>query len=215
MPKDLSVERSKGAGKTDGGVDSMAREGHLLRILAASLLGLNQMKAKPIFCKYGSFLATVAFLLFLPGATTGLANSLVCDSTGDSPMYGLSIPTGKIAALLEGGKRITGFKVKVSGGILCSVTRIPFDWWFSIEPDMESYQVHAEAGHGASWLTMDEVNGGVFENFLVLKAFSLKGPPLLKGPLRIRVDLSIDVPAAEREEYVTINDKDMLLTPQK
>jgi hypothetical protein len=83
------------------------------------------------------------------------------------------------------------------------------DWWVRIEPDMEAYQIHAEAGHGASWLTTDDIGHGAFDKFIVVKALPKE------GKLKIRVDLSIDIPSEEKEKYEIVTEKDMVLVPYK
>jgi hypothetical protein len=128
-------------------------------------------------------------------------------------MYVVSIPSEKVAPLLKDGRRVTGFKVKVSSGLLCGYAKIPMDWWVRIEPDMEAYQIHAEAGHGASWLDVDDIGHGAFDKFIVVKALPKVGKKA--GKLEIRVDLSIDIPNEEKEKYEIIRDKDMLILPYK
>ncbi len=157
----------------------------------------------------GCIAVLLALLCFEMPRVATAGNPLVCTSAPDSPMYVVSIPPEKIAPLLKDGRRITGFKVKVSSGLLCSYARIPMDWWVRIEPDMEAYQIHAEAGHGASWLTTNDISHGAFDKFIVVKAAPKE------GKLKIRANLSIDIPSEEKERYEIITEKDMILVPYK
>lgn len=73
--------------------------------------------------------------------------------------------------------------------------------------------MHAEAGHGASWLDLNDINHGAFDRFIVVKALPKGGKKA--GKLEIRVDLSIDIPSEEKEKYEIIKEKDMVLVPYK
>lgn len=158
-----------------------------------------------LFC-----MLTAAIILFLaPISVIAFQKSLICTPEADSRMFVVSIPSEKIIPHLEKGNRITTYKIKLSAGRLCGVAKIPMDWWIRVEPEMEPYQVQAEAGHGASWLAIKDIHEGAFDKFLVITALPKN------GRFQIRVELSIDIPMEGQDKHVIIEEKDMLLVPNK
>jgi hypothetical protein len=160
---------------------------------------------------YGLFcMLTAANILFLtPISVCASQKSLICTSEADSQLFLISIPSEKVIPHLEKANRITTYKIKLSAGRLCGVAKIPMDWWIRVEPEKEPYQVQAEAGHGASWLAIKDIKEGAFDKFLVIKALTKK------ERLKIRAELSINIPMEEQEKHVTLEEKDMLLVPYK
>lgn len=162
---------------------------------------------------YGLFcMLTAATLLFLTPISVfvfAFQNSWICTSEAGSQLFIISIPSEKIIPHLEKANRITTCKIKLSAGRLCGVTKIPLDWWIRIEPEKEPYQVQAEAGHGASWLSIKDIKEGAFDKFLVIKTLSKN------RRLKIRAEFSINIPMGEQEKHLILEEKDMLLVPYK
>jgi hypothetical protein len=151
-----------------------------------------------------------AISLFLaPIPAFAFQKSLICTSEANSQMFVISIPSKKFIPHLEKANRITTYKIKLSAGRLCGVAKIPIDWWIRVDPEKEPYQVQAEAGHGASWLAIKDINEGAFDKFLVIKAITKN------GRLKIRAEFSINIPTGGQEKHVIIEEKDMLLVPYR
>lgn len=158
-----------------------------------------------LFC-----MLTAAIILLLASISVfAFQKSLVCTSEAESQMFVVSIPSEKIIPHLKKTNRITTYKIKLSSGRLCGVTKVPMDWWMRVEPEKETYQVQAEAGHGVSWLTIKDIKEGAFNKFLIIKSLTPK------GRVRIRAELSINIPMEEQEQQVILEEKDMLLVPYK
>jgi hypothetical protein len=160
---------------------------------------------------YGLFrMLTAATLLFLtPISVFAFQNSLTGTSEAGSQLFIISIPSEKVIPHLEKANRITTCKIKLSAGRLWGVTKIPLDWRIRIEPEKEPYQVQAEAGHGASWLSIKDIKEGAFDKFLVIKTLSKN------RRLKIRAEFSINIPMGEQEKHLILEEKDMLLVPYK
>lgn len=122
-------------------------------------------------------------------------------------MLRVTIPAEKLIPHLQGGNRVTGYKVTVRQGLLCGILKIPDDWWIRVEPVMERYQINASAGHGASYLPIRDISAGAFDNFIIIKAFPKD------GPLKIEIEFSIDIPMEEEERLVAMTENDVSLAP--
>lgn len=124
-----------------------------------------------------------------------------------SDRFLVTIPADKLIGHLDAGKRITGYSIETSGRIH-AVLKIPLDWSIRVMQGVGLLPLEAEAGHGASWLTVEDVKEGAFEGFLVIEAL-----PERSGELKIKADFSVDVPMKEHKEHFTIEEKDMAVVP--
>jgi len=119
----------------------------------------------------------------------------------------VSIPVEKLITQLQDGKRITQYTIKLSSARVYGVVKIPDDWWITIKPEIEDQQIKASAGHGASWLTIENVIQGAFDKFLIIEADK-------EGcKLQIVIDISIDIPSDEEEKHIRIETKDLKIAP--
>ena len=129
--------------------------------------------------------------------------------------FWVTIPAEVLTKHLDGGKRVTAFTVKLLSPVYVSgVANIPYDWWVRVNPLTnpvgEKVQVSAEAGHGASWLTLEEVVAGAFHNFLVIEA-ELRSDS--STPPDLEAVFAIDIPEEEEAKLVTVKSSDMVFPP--
>jgi hypothetical protein len=124
-----------------------------------------------------------------------------------SDKFLVTIPADKLIGHLDAGKRITGYKLQTSGRIY-AVLKIPLDWSVRVLQGVELLPLEAEAGHGAGWLTIEDVKLGAFEDFLIIEVHSERGVEL-----KIKADFSVDIPMQEEKEHFTIDEKDMVMVP--
>ena len=124
--------------------------------------------------------------------------------------YSVSIPVPILTNYLQFGNRITGYKLHISTGRIYSLIKIKRDWWIHINPELEEYQLEAEAGHGASWMTKSDIENGSLSEFLVIEIDPQSEESVLP---ELSVDLAIDSPDKEEEKHVIIGNKDILFIP--
>jgi hypothetical protein len=138
---------------------------------------------------------------------------LFCDVALSAERFVISMPVEKLIGHLKGGRRIIDYKIEISGGRVYSVMKIPDDW--SIKVDYRRVknipQFAAYAGHGVSWLTVDDIKNkeGLFEKFLVIE--TVKG----EGKFDIKAYFEIDVPMEDKTEHIVLEKKDMVITALK
>ncbi len=130
-------------------------------------------------------------------------------ATQTTNLYVVSIPAAKLAPYLQDGKRITEYKIRLTTARVYGISKIADDWWIKIMPEIEQLQIEASAGHGASWLTLDDVLKGAFDKFITIEK-DKEG-----GKLQIQADISIDIPSEEKEQHIRIEEKDMIIIPKK
>ena len=130
-----------------------------------------------------------------------------CQRTQVTDRFTVSIAAEKLLPDLQEGKRITQYKIKLTSAHLYGVQKIQDDWWIQIMPAREEYQIDASAGHGASWLTIDDVRQGALNDIMIIEE-DKEG-----GKLKIAADISIDIPSEEEEKHILIEEKDMLIRP--
>jgi hypothetical protein len=102
---------------------------------------------------------TLSLLAFLAAALVGCATSdrhLATPARGDSTVVFPSLA-------LRNGEFIEEFKIRIKGGRVSAIQRIPDDWNFAVErEDGSCVMVHGEAGHFSGGLpSFDRLNGAI------------------------------------------------------
>jgi hypothetical protein len=133
---------------------------------------------------------------------------LLSDGVFAFDRFTISISDRQLLCALTDRNRITQYTVSVWAGRVVGMLRIEEDWHIEVNNDQRP-QIKAFAGHGAGWLTADDVRMGAFRDFIVIEV----RPDW--GALDVKVDLAIDVFMKEEENHILIEKKDMVITPLK
>lgn len=120
----------------------------------------------------------------------------------------VSVPAEKIIAHMNKGDRIAEYQVEIRFGRVRKILKIPDDWWTKTK-DFEEPQLTAWAGHGAGYLTVQDITQGVFSNFIEIDALTEN------GNFDIRIRLTIDPPRDEDQKRVVLKKKSMAIVPVK
>lgn len=140
-------------------------------------------------------------LMTLAVCTLSSSNIAFC-----AERFVISIPSEKILTHLQNGKRILAYSIQLPNSEVYGLMKIPSDWIIRIDnypPD----RLKADAGHGVSYLTPDDIKNGVFKDFLIVQ------PSEGEGNLDIKASFEINIPLEEEPRILVIEKKDMIITP--
>lgn len=118
----------------------------------------------------------------------------------------LSIPAKKIISQIEKRDRVSGYTIDMSVGRVYSIMKIPDDWWIEGK-DVEPPQLKAWAFHGTGFLTVEEIEKGIFSQFLVIETWPDE------GQFDIKINLIIDLFMKEKEQCLIFDKNDLIISP--
>ena len=110
------------------------------------------------------------YLLCLCAIFLFSAHTVFAGDTNGSERYIVTIPGETIIKKLQKDERISEYEVTLSDGRVYGLLKVPEDWEIRIHYD-DNPVIEASASHGASQLSVDDINNGAFKEFLSVEKF--------------------------------------------
>jgi hypothetical protein len=101
-----------------------------------------------------------------------------------TPRYRIFFPPFKLVGSETGSGRVTALKVTVHCAYVTGISRIPGDWWVSVQgPVSGETIVEASAGHGVSYLaSLKAWNGSISVTPYEMECFNVEAEVITDGP---------------------------------